>query len=67
MLERVGSAELVVVALNDKLQVIRQNKGQATGKLTAKLLRREAGNVARGEQDVVGKGPTISCRLSGTL
>lgn len=31
VLERVGSAELVVVALDGKLQVISQDKGQATG------------------------------------
>ena len=31
VLERVGSAELVVVALDGKLQVICQDKGQATG------------------------------------
>ena len=31
VLERVGSAELVVIALDGKLQVICQDKGQATG------------------------------------
>lgn len=55
MLERVGSADLVVVALNGKLQVICQDKGQATGQLATKLLGCEAGNVACREQNVVGK------------
>ena len=56
VLERIGRAELVVVALDGELQVICQDKGQAAGQLAAELLRREAGDVTRRKQHVVGKG-----------